>query len=671
MRSVTAALVAVTLIGSACTASPTGEPAVDSPVSGSTPGVFAAAALQPAADCDALLDWYIDHALDLVGPYGLAGPWGPVLYSAEEMRGLGGEDATEAPTTTAAAQEGADPFTGTNVQVEGVDEADLVKTDGERIYTLVDGTLRISVVTDEGVRHAGSLRFDDGSWYSEMLLRDETLLLIGGAAGATVFPADARGIVPMPQASPTIVLAEVDVSDPDSPAVLRTLQADGSYVSSRMVDGTIRIAMTSGPVGFEWAYPEGSGLRAERDAIEKNREIIRNSTLDNWLPYFVLADEEAGAETEGILLDCENVLTPLEFSGLDTLSVLTVDLDDGIGSWAGAGVVASGQTVYATADHLYVATHPWTEWWVLTEDEAREEAKEARTFIHYFDTTDPGAPAYVATGSVAGFLLNQFSMDEHDGHLRVASTTAPEGWWWSDESESQITVLRRVGANLVPVGEVGGLGEGERIFAVRFMGDIGYVVTFRQTDPLYTIDLSDPESPDVVGELKILGYSAYLHPAGEGLLLGLGQDADEDGRTLGTQLSLFDVSDPADPIRLSQVTMENAWSLVEGEHKAFTYLDGLALAPFESWRWIEETEEERFDAGVMAVRVEGDSLTMGAVLRAEADGPVEGKDIGRFDPWRQVPIRTIVIGDRIFTVTNGGIAVFALDGFERLAYETF
>lgn len=669
MRSMTAGLVAVTLIASSCTAPTAGEPATTTTVD-ETPGVFAAA-LQPAGDCDALLDWYIEHALDLVGPYGLPGPWGPVLYSAEEMRGMGGDVATEETTTTAAADDGSGSFTGTNVQVEGVDEADLVKTDGERIYTLVDGTLRISLVTAEGVRHAGSLRFDDGSWHSEMLLRGDTLLLIGGAAGPTVFPTEARGVVSMPQASPTIVLAEVDVSDPDAPTVVRTLQADGSYVSSRMVDGTTRIAMTSGPVGFEWAYPEGSGLRAERDAIDENREIIRNSTLENWLPYVVVSDEAAGTETEGILLDCENVLTPLHFSGLDTLSVLTVDLDEGIGTWSEAGVVASGQTVYATADHLYVATQAWTEWWRLTDDEVRDEARETRTSIHYFDTSDPGAPTYVATGSVPGFLLNQFALDEHDGHLRVASTTAPEGWWWSDESESRVTVLRRVGANLVPVGEVGGLGEGERIFAVRFMGDLGYVVTFRQTDPLYTIDLSDPEWPAVVGELKILGYSAYLHPAGEGRLLGLGQDADEDGRTLGTQMALFDVSDPANPVRLSQVTMEDAWSLAEGEHKAFTFVDGLALAPFESWRWLETSEEERFDAGVMAVRVDGDRLELDAVLRAEADGPVEGKEIGRFEPWRQVPIRTIVIGERIFTITNGGIAVFALDGFERLAYERY
>jgi hypothetical protein len=663
VRRLTATTLALTLAVSACTLR---DGSGDLP----TPGVFAAGALQPLGGCDALLAWYVDHAVDLVGPYGLPGPWGPIAFAEGDlMRNLGGAPADGA-ATTAPAGEG---FTGTNVQVEGVDEADLVKTDGVRIFTLLDGVLRVSLVTEDGIRHAGSIRFDDGTWYSEMLLHGDTVVLVGGAWGPAV-PASADLIAPVPTGSPTLLVAQVDVSDPERPEIVRTLQSDGSYVGARLVDGVLRLALTSGPVGFEWATPEGSGLRAEREAIERNRGIVRRSTIDNWLPYFVLADHRSGTESEGLLVDCETVLAPLTFSGLDTLSVLSMDLDQGVGDWAGAGVVASGQTVYATADHLYVATQPWTEWWRFTEDEARDAAREQRTQIHYFDTSDPGAPVYVASGSVPGFLLNQFSMDEHQGHLRVASTTAPEGWWWSDESESLVTVLRRVGANLVQVGSVDGLGPGERIFAVRFMENLGYVVTFRQTDPLYVLDLADPTSPAAVGELKILGYSAYLHPAGEGRLLGLGQDADAEGRTKGTQLSLFDVTDPAAPVRLDQVGMENAWSQAEGDHHAFTYLDGLALAPFESWQWLERAGsdgEERFDAGVMAVRVDGDRLVLESILRVEADGPVTGKDLWNLEPYRQVPLRTIVIGDRIFTVTSGGIAVHDGAGFERITFERF
>ena len=131
--------------------------------------------------------------------------------------------------------------------------------------------------------------------------------------------------------------------------------------------------------------------------------------------------------------------------------------------------------------------------------------------------------------------------------LRAATTVGI-----APESESRVTTLAERGGVLAPLGQVGGLGKGERIYAVRFIGDVGYVVTFRQVDPLYTLDLSQPARPRVVGELKIRGYSAYLHPLAADLLLGIGQDASERGTTLGTQVSLFDVSDPARPSRLHQ-----------------------------------------------------------------------------------------------------------------------
>lgn len=145
---------------------------------------------------------------------------------------------------------------------------------------------------------------------------------------------------------------------------------------------------------------------------------------------------------------------------------------------------------------------------------------------------------------IPGSVLNQYSLSEHVGRLRVASTED-----LTRESESFVTVLS--GDRLARVGGVGGLGRGERIYAVRFAGEKGYVVTFRQTDPLYTLDLSNPADPRVRGELKIPGYSAYLHPVAEDRLLGVGQDTTEEGRTKGAQVSLFDVSDLATPRRLA------------------------------------------------------------------------------------------------------------------------
>ena len=206
--------------------------------------------------------------------------------------------------------------------------------------------------------------------------------------------------------------------------------------------------------------------------------------------------------------------------------------------------------MYASSERLYVANRRWID----RNDFGAEDARGVTTHIHRFDVSGSDGPAYEASGSVDGFLLNQFAMSEHEGYLRVASTDTPVWGWWRQDgtSVSRVDVLQRDGAELRLVGSVGGLGQGERIYAVRFIGDIGYVVTFRQIDPLYTVDLSDPSDPRVVGELKIPGYSAYLHPIGKNVLLGVGQDADELGRVLGTQVSVFDVSDLANPVRTHQ-----------------------------------------------------------------------------------------------------------------------
>jgi hypothetical protein len=259
------------------------------------------------------------------------------------------------------------------------------------------------------------------------------------------------------------------------------------------------------------------------------------------------------------LVRCRAVRRPSTFSGLELVTVLTIDLERGLPAVDSDAVMARADTVYASHRSLFVATHRWTN--------------AVTTEIHRFDASEPRRTAYGSIGSVRGSLLSQWALSEHEGHLRVAST---------DDGESHVTVLRERDRRLVEVGRVGGLGHGERIFGVRFIGDVGYVVTFRQTDPLYTVALDDPEHPRVLGELKMLGYSAYLHPVGDGLLLGVGQDATEEGGRLGTQLSLFDVSDPRAPKRLHQRTLaRGSGTVVEWDHRAFLYWRGLAVLPVD------------------------------------------------------------------------------------------
>ena len=183
--------------------------------------------------------------------------------------------------------------------------------------------------------------------------------------------------------------------------------------------------------------------------------------------------------------------------------------------------------------------------------------------------------------------MNQWSLSEDKGVLRVASTEEPT--WWNpgpqEQSESFVTTLGEQGGALVQLGRVGGLGKGERVYAVRFVGDTGYVVTFRRVDPLYTLDLSTPSRPAVLGELKIRGYSAYLHPLGGDLLLGIGQDASDEGRVLGTQLSLFDVSNLRRPVLLRTHALGSSWSEAESDHHAFLWWgpSRLAVLPVQAY----------------------------------------------------------------------------------------
>jgi hypothetical protein len=374
------------------------------------------------------------------------------------------------------------------------------------------------------------------------------------------------------------------------------------------------------------------------------------------------------------------------------VSVLTLDLSDGSlrPGTGDTGLLAAGDTVYASAEHLYVSTTRWQDWDAMSSRERRRAADETATELHAFALAEPTATTYVGSGRVPGWLLGQWAMSEHDGHLRVASTVGDTtGWSGGDPSQSLVTVFRVGDGELVQVGQVDGLGPTERIYAVRFMGEVGYVVTFRETDPLYTLDLRDPAAPVATGELKITGYSAYLHPMGDDLLLGVGQDADERGRTLGTQISLFDVADPAAPTRLDQVTVSDGHSDVEYDHHAFLHwpATGLTVVPYQRWSWDEETGTEDSDSGAMAFTIDRDAgivelgrLTHLEVLRREFE---QARDAGHGDTevqdeyaywdltWRGAIQRSMVRGDRVLTLSSAGVMVHDLETLEPVGWYRF
>ena len=409
------------------------------------------------------------------------------------------------------------------------------------------------------------------------------------------------------------------------------------------------------------------------------------------------------------LVDCTKVAVPGSFSGLQTLALISVELRTStpLADWRAAGVVAAGSTLYATADHAWLTTSRWGRPTAANPDGADNgfAPMPGSTQIHLFDTPLRGQPRYVASGEVAGTLLDQFSMDERAGVLRVASTTDPT-WPTTaqhlvnggstasgptdestpiappiEQSQGRISLLRVSGDRLAQVGVLTGLGVGERIHSVRFDGDVGYVVTYRQTDPLYTVDLSQPEHPRLRGELKLNGYSAYLQLVGPGRMLGLGQDGTADGETSGLQLSLFDVGNLSTPRRLSQQLLPGTWSDAEADHHAFTMAGDLALIPYTSWTAQPQpsgsSSAGEFDAGVIAVRVAANQVGTPVVLRPIAKGPI-AESYGsttagaRFQKIAQAtPLRTAVQADMIYTLTPVGVAVHSATTLVRQAFAPF
>ncbi len=679
MRKTFGILMAMTMLATACTTGMVGlgtKPVTTTTRILGAPAVMAFA-LQPFDACEPLLDYVKEHALEMVGPYGLdngywGGPWLVEEMAAEDAAG---------PATTAAGDLRSLPVAGvdystTNVQEVGVDEPDIVKTDGNRILAIAQGVLYYVDVSGDTPELVGSLRLDDG-WAQEMLLSGDSLLIMSRVdqwgVPTRLAPEIWNPDIPY-YGSGISVLSEIDVSDPDDMHVVKTLYIDGTYLSARMVGDTARVVVDSFPTGLEFVYPTGSGLRAERDAERANRQVIKDSTIDNWLPYFVLEEKRGNRTftTEGTLLDCERAFAPQEFSGLGTLSVITIDLAEGLKPVDSVGVFADGDTVYASQESLYVATQRWHDWSVLEDEDAIDEFDGITTEIHKFDISSESAAVYLASGEVEGFLLNQWAMSEHNGDLRVATTSEPEWWGWREDSpsESYVRVLREDDGVLEVIGEVGELGKGERIYSVRYMGDTAYVVTFRQTDPLYTVDLSNPKAPRVLGELKILGYSAYLHPMGDGLLLGIGQDANEQGRTKGTQVAVFDVNDPANPKRIHKMTFEDGWSEVEYDHRAFLYwpATGLTMLPIQAWTW-EDGREDWFAGAIGIIADRKGIADVGTVTHVE---PKLGGDIEEYwYDWEAQIHRSLVVGDLVYTMSDKGLKASTLDDLIEVAWVSF
>ncbi len=605
-----------------------------------------ASALPAFNSCGALLSYARHNARRTGGGPGVptrAGVIVPqVLDAPVAVQALSDTAGTQAPAAAApeakSAPSATPDFSTTNVQEAGVDEPDIVKTDGRHVFAIANGTLRAIDVTGDVPRLVGALELAGGG--QELFIRGDRALVMSTSYGPGPGIGFAKDVV---IGSSQVVLTEVDISDPAAMAVRRSMTVDGALVDARMTGATARVVVGSSPGFVRPGAVAATGVR-------------------RWVPRTVLRSKVSGRTFRRSVVACDDVRHPRTFSGLDLLTVLTIDLDKGLFSVDRDAIMAGAQTVYGSPTSLYVASQRYS----AAAEAGRALPARPRTEIHRFDASKAGETSYAASGDVAGFVLNQFSLSEFGGALRVASTEEPQ--WFdgvqSGQSESFVTVLGERGTRLQPLGRVGGLGRGERIYAVRFAGDNAYVVTFRQIDPLYTLDLSDKSDPKVLGELKIRGFSAYLHPISDSLLLGVGQDAGEQGRTLGTQLQLFDVSDLRKPTRVAAAALgANSSSDAEFDPHAFLFWKpaDLAVIPLQTFGQTGQTF-----SGAVGFKVGAAAIAEAGRVTHPAPAPEPGQT-----PFAPPIGRSLVIGDRLYTLSYAGLAASRLDTLAPLAFTAF
>jgi hypothetical protein len=489
-------------------------------------------------------------------------------------------------------------YSTTNNQEVGVDEPDLVKTDGKRIYAVSNGV--VSVVDAATKTLIGSLDLADPSngnyrpydaqllvFGDHALALTRTAFMTGGAPGAAgnqpgpMAPggvAMGGGMIPAAfQTGSELVLLDLS----GAPVVLSRMRITGSLVDARQTGSTVRVVIRSAP---RFQLP---ALRsnAAADRVIAYRSVIDRAALTDWLPQLSVT---TGSSTTTSTTACPDIVRPSSYSGTNLLTILSLDLGaSDLTQAAPLSIVADGDTVYSSGTSLYVASDG--EWRYVLQPGGTLAHTPTSTAIYRFDTSRPGLPSFVASGTVPGHLVNQYAMSERGGDLRVASTTG-DGWGEPTatvaNSQSGVYVLRPNDGQLDIVGKVEGLGRGERIYAVRFLDSTAYVVTFRQTDPLYVVDLSNPTQPAVRGELLLTGYSSYLHPTGDGRLIGVGQDVNAQVRRTGLQLSLFRVSSSGDPTRLSVYQLPGGSSQAEFDPHAFLYWAPTGLLVVPIWDYV-------------------------------------------------------------------------------------
>ena len=530
-------------------------------------------------------------------------------------------------------------YSTTNIQVAGVDEADIVKTDGEYVY-LVSGNRTIIVEAYPPEQAQVLSEIEMKGRVIGIFINGDRLVVFGEETPyyphydydmpAVREESAVRGYDIMPYVSPKVLIEVYDISDRENPHLQRELSADGQYVSSRMI-GNYAYVVINEPV-----YEEDDGVNLPSIYSEGTEKEIPATDIY----YSGVAD----------------------YYYMYTTIIAINTQDDGQEPTYETILLGASSNLYVSMDNIYLTFPVW----------GRDVGDSPKTSIHRIHI--PGSTMnYTASGEVPGMVLNQFSMDEYDGYFRVATTTRDE------TSRNNVYVLNM---SLNVTGSLENLAPGETIYSARFMGERGYLVTFKQVDPLFVIDLKNPYDPEVLGYLKVTGYSDYLHPYDENHIIGIGKETTDAGEFAwyqGVKMSLFDVSDVHNPREISKLEIgdRGTESPVLWDHKAFLFdrSRNLLVMPIlearvdvseypegvPSWAYGEPVWQGAY---VFNVSLDQGIQVQGRITHIENLGDTEKDYYYFYSPFAVE--RSLYIGDVLYTISQAKMKMNSLENLDYI-----
>lgn len=538
----------------------------------------------------------------------------------------------------------------TNNQVEGVDEADIVKTDGKFIYSLL-GNEKVIITDIQNpleMKVAAEMKIGEDYYPSQLFIDGDTLIVLGEKYEPYNDQLSEKSFIGRVARNSMTTIQMYDVSNRENPTFMREIASEGYMNGARKAGNTLYVITNVHPNIWRLEDIKNNDLRPRTyDSAEGDTSKFMDYQDISILP--------------GAMGATYSVITAVDIASPKESKVVT------------KGYLGASEQLYMSAENLYLTATLYNE--SSTSDGISDSTAfrswQGNTELFKFSLNGVNVD-FIASTEVKGTLLNQFSMDEYDNHFRVVTT---EGNMWDEKNPSK-NHLFVYDENLNMTGSVEGLAKGERIYSARFMGDKAYMVTFRETDPLFVIDVADPKAPKVLGELKIPGFSNYLHPLDEHHLIGFGYETsarkNPDGgepiiEMQGMKISLFDVSDFANPKEKDTEIIggQGTSSSIQYDHKAlFTHKAsntyGFPISVYEAGTRLHDVQFQSSGALIYEITAESGIQLKGDLLTKKTQGQ-------QYEAYEKEIQRILYSGDIVYTVSMNEIKSFSIDGYNLVS----